>query len=481
MVRISDKRDDDDWFHRQEPDCRALAERLGWDVAKVYVEAATSAYKRKRVIGPDGRSVLRTTRPGLREALDDLEAGVITGLLVPDLDRYARDPRDLEDLIDVAEATGHPVRAVTGNLRLDTDADVTNARIQVAINNKSSRDTARRVARAARQRAEDGRPHGGQVLFGLDTDEHAEWIREAVRRILNGETVYGICVDWNRKGRTTGKGSKGWWHVPTLQRILTNPGLIGMRRYKSEVFPSQHPGIVDREDWERVCAVVNDPSKPAKRGRPEKYTMSGLVFCALCENRMNTASERGVKSFECITQRGGCGRVSIGMETLEHYVTALFFASLDERRMADRATPPRDHREAELRTAIDRDRQALDSLAEEKDDGLINEGEYRKRRARITERLDRAEAQRAAILSRAARASLPGSNVLRKRWPDMDNEQRRTAFKTIIDKVMITTHPRGVATSLLRRKGEPDAAFAERREHHLAAVLAERVSIMWLE
>lgn len=89
-----------------------------------------------------------------------------------DLDRAVRDPRDLEDLIDAKVLGGFTDRSVTGSLRLDTDSDVAMARVLVAMANKSSADTARRVARAAKQQAIEGAWHG-EVPFGYRAERRA--------------------------------------------------------------------------------------------------------------------------------------------------------------------------------------------------------------------------------------------------------------------------------------------------------------------
>src|SRR3954463_5738500 len=105
LVRISDdKAGDAGGVGRQEEDGRALADRLGWNIAEVVIENDTSAYKRRKVRLPDGSTALRTLRPGFRSILDKLASGECDGLLAYDLDRTARDPRDLEDLIDIVES-----------------------------------------------------------------------------------------------------------------------------------------------------------------------------------------------------------------------------------------------------------------------------------------------------------------------------------------------------------------------------------------
>jgi hypothetical protein len=62
-------------------------------------------------VEPDGRRVpdggdqdaVLSGEPGRRETLDRLMSGKADGMLVLDLDRATRDPRDLEDLIDIVE------------------------------------------------------------------------------------------------------------------------------------------------------------------------------------------------------------------------------------------------------------------------------------------------------------------------------------------------------------------------------------------
>src|SRR4051812_2392760 len=171
-VRISeDKAADAAGVARQETDCRALAERKGWDVAEVYIENDTSAFKRRKVRLPDGSTALRVVRPAFRRLLDDIASGAVTALVAYDLDRVARQPRDLEDLIDAVELTGTPTTAVTGDVDLSSDNGIFMARMLVNVANKSSKDTARRVSRKQLEIAEAGRYSGGGIRpFGYDRD-----------------------------------------------------------------------------------------------------------------------------------------------------------------------------------------------------------------------------------------------------------------------------------------------------------------------
>lgn len=151
----------------QEEDCRRYAAAQGWSVVRVFRENDTSAFKQKTLTLPSGEQVRRVVHPAFRAMLHMLGRGEADVVVTYDLDRAVRDPHDLEDLIDAKVLHGFAVKSLTQSLRLDTDADVAMARVMVAMANKSSADTARRVRRAAARRAKHGLWHG-DAPFGYE-------------------------------------------------------------------------------------------------------------------------------------------------------------------------------------------------------------------------------------------------------------------------------------------------------------------------
>jgi site-specific DNA recombinase len=105
-------------------------------------------------------------RPRFRALLSSLARGGAEAMIAYELDRAVRDPRDLEDLIDAKVLYGFRVLSTTGSLRLDNDSEIAMARVLVAMANTSSADTSRRVARASKQQALDGKWHGGRAPTG---------------------------------------------------------------------------------------------------------------------------------------------------------------------------------------------------------------------------------------------------------------------------------------------------------------------------
>ncbi|WP_330282948.1 recombinase family protein [Streptomyces sp. NBC_00588] len=135
---------------RQREDCERLSDLRGWAVAKVYQDNDVSAYKRN------------VRRPEFELMLSDLADGLIDGVVAYDLDRLARQPKDLERLIDLYDERRRRVFAtVTNDVNLGTADGRTMARVMVAFANKSSHDASRRIQRKHLELARQGKPNGG--------------------------------------------------------------------------------------------------------------------------------------------------------------------------------------------------------------------------------------------------------------------------------------------------------------------------------
>jgi site-specific DNA recombinase len=336
-LRMSDLRGEDT-FEAREAKLRGLAARLGWDVGRVVVEndltvtrngngrsRPASAFKRKRIVTPSGRTELRTVRPGFRAVLDDLMTGRAGAVLAEDLDRACRDPRDLEDLIDAAAARGASARSISGSLTLTaggTDAEVTMARMMVAVGNKESRDKVRRVAEQRQRTAENGAYHGGPRPFGYRHDpdapkyhktlivvepEAAE-IRAAAVAVLAragdpdaGDSLRGIARSLRDRGVPTVTGAK--WSAELLREVLRKPAVAGLAVHKRSatgdnpdgLHPAGWPAILTRDDWETLREILRDPGRRTSHANAPRWLGTGIYLCGPCQA-------------PSLTARGGPGR-----------------------------------------------------------------------------------------------------------------------------------------------------------------------------
>jgi site-specific DNA recombinase len=265
----------------------ALAASINADVVTVYDEDDTSAFKKKLITLPNGRRVRRNVRPDWQRALTDLHDGTIDVLIEYDLDRAMREPRDLEDLIEIVETTKRQVESVTGSLRLRNDHEITMARVMVAMANKSSRDTARRVRDSARDRAIAGGNHGGRRSFGYTLDglhlvpTEAQEIARMVDELLRGTPLGALARDLNNREVPTVIG--GPWTPGSIRGMVQRPRVAGLAEYQGEIVgKGQWPAIITEEQLQAVKALLADPARRTTTGNRAAYLLSGLMKCALC-------------------------------------------------------------------------------------------------------------------------------------------------------------------------------------------------------
>lgn len=425
-VRISDARNGDaDGVTRQEKDGRCLVASRGGQVVKVYQENDTSAYKRTLVTTlPDGRRERRVDRPEFREALADLWHGRVDALAFYDLDRFVRDPRDLEDAIDVVEQTGRPIAAVTGSIDLSTDHGVTSARMLVAVANKSSRDTARRVKRMHAGLADAGKPSGGRRPYGYTADRlgivpaEADIIRELARRRLAGEGWPSLAQDLNRRGIPAASG--GLWGLSNIRTALLKPHVAGIRvLHGQERAQGVWPAILDRATWQQLVDMAQDRPPPVRR-----YLLSGIAKCSICGHGLGGRTIHGHPSYRCANI--DCQAIHRRMQPLDDYVTGIALGLLADLEVAP--DTPADPGTAEQIAALLRRRTA--TVAAFADLTADDPADLR----RALDRLDAQLAQLRAKLSSSQRGRILHAvqGISRDGWGALPLDVRRAALAMLV-------------------------------------------------
>ena len=183
----------------QRADCEAHCHTRGWDVVEVFCDNDASAYGRK-------------PRHAYERMLAAVETGKIDAIVTWHNDRLHRSPKELEAFIDLVERSGVRLAVVTGgDYDLTTPDGRLSARIVRAVARKESEDRSRRVRRKHLELAELGRP-AGQLGWGVRSEDEREFVRDAARRVLEGDGLMTIARDWNTQGVPGAAG--GPWIAP---------------------------------------------------------------------------------------------------------------------------------------------------------------------------------------------------------------------------------------------------------------------------
>lgn len=463
---------------RQREDCAALAKRHGYSDVEFITENDVGASTRSK-----------KKRPLYEDLMARAERGDVSVILAYSNSRLTRRPLELERLITAHERTGVVFRtAVSGDDDLSTADGRMVARIKASVDAAEAERIAERVARASKQRAESGEYHGGpQPPFGyrLERDPvtgknrlvvdpaRAALVREAVDRMLNGDTLYAIASDWNRR-----KVGDRQWRSIGLRTALRTPSIIGQTSARVQGWEP----LVSVDDWERLQRLLGDPSRKfpvADTGYTGKRAMGGgLTICGLCGKKLISQKYRDDVRLICHSQAmGGCGKVTIKHEPLEEYVTARVFAALDSPETTrllgtpEDTTEERDLRQRLLDLRSERTR-AYDALVK----GYVEEDEFKHQRDRIDGEVVAVESR----LTELASAGIVGSlDEIRDGWDQRSPLARRAILQSIVRVVRIQPHPVGVATTLTRFRNESDEDFNRRRDQHRETVLDQRVEIEW--
>lgn len=438
-VRISsDPSEERAGVQRQEKDCRELARRRGWKVARVYEDNDLSAWNGK-------------PRPQYEELLHDIRSGVLDAVLVWHLDRLHRTPRELEEFIDLCQDVGlSNVATVTGDLDIDNSDGLFQARILVAVGRKSSDDSSRRIRRKMEDIAIEGRPSGGgKRPYGYEKDgvsirkDEAKVIREAARRVERGEGLLTIANDLNTRGVETVSG--GPWSTRTLKRILTQPRWAGLREHKGTVIgDAAWPGILKQDQHHRLRAILLDGSRSNGGTTARKYLLVGFCYCGPCSTRLVSRSRgrTGSRSYQCSSMPPyqGCGRLSILAGPMEDLVRDAIFQALDGPRLAKvvRSMNGYDKAQAELTKSLRDDEAALEQLAVDHYSAkLISRAEFLAARRDIETRIENSRARLSRSTDAGVLAALPSGGALRQAWDSKGLDWRRSVISAVLDRIVV--------------------------------------------
>lgn len=322
---------------KQKDDVVSLAAKYGYTPDQIvwYEDNNLSAFSRT------------VRRKDFERLLKDLPKGHLDGILFYDIDRYTRQPRDLERTIDVYETANRPLifDGLSGqNFDLSTPDGRFSARLFVSIANKSSEDTKRRIKRETKRMAEKGEFHGGTPAFGWDPKDRlkldpvaADMIRRGTRWFIQGDripTILSRFADENLINPSTGKP----FSREHFRRILMRCRNAGIIRYQGEPMRDKDgnyvmgdwPPIVTVEEWEALMAKIASRQKKTKPDITTKYLLSGIARCGRCGARMHGAPvwQKGQKTetyaYNCQKRKADeCGRMQVTGPPVDEMVRQL--------------------------------------------------------------------------------------------------------------------------------------------------------------
>ena len=422
---------------RQEEACRDLCRRQKWAILPNAFEdndISASRYTRRK-------------RPAFLHLMEEVKAGHVERIVCFKLDRLYRQPRQLEELIDLAEKGLRIVAVEGGEVDLNTSQGRTMARVAIAMAAGESDSTSERLKHQKAQRRQEGLPNGGPRAVGWkDLTHHhkaeAKVLVDAMDMLLQGRSLNDLARDWNRKAF---RGRRNWTSADMVD-ILSLPRHAGLVGHKGAIIrEATFKGIVDRAKWEQVCAVI--AARRNGHGAPRRRSMlTGLVLCGKCGATMTRSTkgsgQRAVWRCHKGPGKPGCGNVAIMADKLEDRLVEATFQYVDHADLSNlmaEAAPDLSAITKEIATLDRREEQLASSMAKGKIKSRrlfeLTAGQIEAERHALKVRLAR-ESKRSTLVVYAGQ---PGT--LRRAWDGFSVDQKRAIIRESLGSVTIM--PRG--------------------------------------
>lgn len=434
---------------RQLTDCRKYAQDRGWVVAEEYVDNDISAYQGKK-------------RPAYQRMLEDIDAGQRDAVIVYNLDRLTRKPRELEEFTDCLQAARvTELGVVTGDISLGTNDGLLMARILAAFAANESARKSERLKRKARETAEAGKPNGGNLRpFGYEKDQmtvvesEATAIRTIADRYLAGESLMSLTSWLQSEGILSVAG--GLWRTTTLRQTLTNPRIAGLRAHNGEIVATAvWPAIITVAQHEQLVAAFARKSQSNRRA-PRRYLLSGMLRCGRCGNKLFSSARRDSRRYVCSSSpdHGGCGHLTVVAAPVEEWIAEAVLIRLDSPAMADALAgrAAADDRHVALTAELQLDQAQMDELAQLYGAKAISAAEWMTARRPIEERIFTTTRQLSQITSGNALTGLVGNGeALRASWQSLNLSRQAAIVAAVLDYATIAP-----AAGRGRREVDPD-------------------------
>jgi site-specific DNA recombinase len=381
--------------------------------------------------------------------LDAMKQGQFDAVLCWHTDRLYRSMRDLERVIEIADAQRIEIRTVQGGtLDLSTSAGRMVARILGSVARQESEHSSERRKRANVQRAASGqwvvaRRPLGYTLDGTPLEPEASAIRQAITDVLAGKSVRAVAREWNERGLQTA-GSAKLWRSPMVRRVLMNPRYAALVVHQGKVVgPGKWKAIVDEDTHRGIVAYLSDPSRVSYVGFERKYQGSGVYICGVCSEPLATFSPAGgrPRAYAC-PQR----HVRRQAEALDAYISAIVVEWLSQADIGKLIEPAgvdvvRLHSQ---RTAL---RIRMDELAALFAEGSITAPQLKRGTAQLVNALASLESELAASTQgNPVAALIDGSHSrakLEKRWAATTPDIRGKVIDQLLT-VTVQRSPRGL-------------------------------------
>ena len=326
--RYSDSGQSEQSIEGQRKVCHEYAERNGYKIIGEYLDRALTG--------------TNDSRPGFLRMIADSAKQQFQGVLVYQLDRFARNRYDSATYKARLKKNGVKVLSARENISDDASGILMEAVLE-GMAEYFSIELSQKVKRGMTLAAQkslftgSGVPLGYKIIdkkFAID-EETASIVKRIFEMYLAGNTMAEIIRYLNENGVKTSKGNP--YNKNSIRHILTNNRYIGIYKYSNIKIPGGVPRIIDDITFEEAQLLMEKNKKAPARAKAigGKYLLTNKIICGHCNCSMTgvsgTSSTKKIHQYYyCVTQRrhGDCKKKPIQKTYVEDLVVNKVFATL---------------------------------------------------------------------------------------------------------------------------------------------------------
>lgn len=323
-ARYSSYKQTEQSIEGQIKECKAYAEKMNWNVTKIYSDEA--------------RTGTTDNRPNFLQMIEDSKKKEFNAVLVYQLDRFARKVIDSAVYEEKLRKNKVGLISVKEAFSEDASGGLLKGVIQ-AVNEYYSRELAQKVERGMKINASRFLYIGGYITLGFkivdkkytideqtasitlnaykmyDNDHTIEEVREYVNNQLK------IIDKRNKKGELV-QYSKG-----AIRNLLADKRCMGTYIYKDTETPNAIPQIVDANLFNRVQERLDkNKHSPSRLKTTNDYILTTKLFCGHCKDMMvgicgTSRTEKRYAYYSCNKARKKqCDKKNVKKEIIEDII-----------------------------------------------------------------------------------------------------------------------------------------------------------------
>lgn len=258
--------------------CYEFAKRNNYIVIGEYIDRAFTATNDKR--------------PDFRRMIEDSYNKKFQGVLVYQLDRFARNRYDSAMYKKILVGNGVKVISACEHITDDASGRLVEGVLE-SMAEYYSLELAQKIRRGMSVNASKCLCTGGNVALGYKVknkhlvinEKTAPIVKKIFEMYADGKTVTEIISYLNERNIKTSRG--GVFNKNSLHRILKNKRYIGIYTFKGSEKENGIPRIIDDELFYKVAQIMEKNKKaPARARAKEEYLLTTKLFCGNCKEMM---------------------------------------------------------------------------------------------------------------------------------------------------------------------------------------------------